>query len=54
MKSGLDKNDIFEYAREQGSKQAGADLLLLIGPDAYEGSAEDYDELMKTLTDKAE
>ena len=50
VKDGLDKNDILEYAQEQGSKQAGADLLLLLGPDAYEGSAEEYDELMELLT----
>lgn len=54
MKNGLDKKDILEYAKEQGSKQAGADLLLLLGPDAFEGSAEEYDELMKSLTENAE
>lgn len=52
MKNGLDRNDILEYAEQQGSKQAGADLLLLLGPDAYEGSAEEYDELMRSLTEK--
>lgn len=54
VKKGLDKTDILEYANEQGSKQAGADLLLLLGPDAYEGSAEEYDELMRSLTEHAE
>lgn len=51
MKNSLDRNDIIEYAEEMGSKQAAADLLLLLGPDAYEGSAEEYDELMKALTE---
>lgn len=54
MKNGLDKKDILEYAKEHGGNQAGADLLLLLGPDAFEGSAEEYDELMRSLSECAE
>jgi len=45
----LTMNDIFEYAEVQGNRRA-ADLLLLVGPDGYDG--DNYDELMELLEEQ--
>lgn len=42
------KVDILEYAEAQ-SNEAAADLLLLCGPDGYDGSYTEYEELMNEL-----
>lgn len=42
------KTDILEYAKAQ-SNEAAADLLLLCGPDGYDGSYTEYEELMNEL-----
>ncbi len=42
----LIREDVLDYAEMHGQQQA-ADLLLLAGPDGYEG--DDYDELLKEL-----
>lgn len=42
----LIREDVLDYAELHGRQQA-ADLLLLAGPDGYEG--DDYDELMEEL-----
>lgn len=42
----MNKTNIEEYVKVFG-KQAAADLLLLIGPDNYNG--DDYDDLLNEL-----
>ena len=40
------REDVMDYAKMHGYQQA-ADLLLLVGPDYYDG--DDYDDLMMEL-----
>lgn len=41
--------DVMDYASKTSSESA-ANLLLLLGPDGYEGDWQDYNELMWVLT----
>ena len=41
--------DVMDYAKQTG-KESAADLLLLLGPDGYSGTYEEYNELMYILT----
>ena len=45
--------DFMEYAEANGKPMA-ADLLLLCGPDGYEGSYEEYEDLERVLNDDIE
>lgn len=45
----MNRRDILDYAGKT-SHESAANLLLLLGPDAYEGDYEDYNELMYILT----
>ena len=45
----MNRNEILDYAQRTDNESA-ANLLLLLGPDAYEGDYEDYNELMYILT----
>lgn len=49
----MNRNEILEYAQKT-SNESAANLLLLLGPDAYEGDYEDYNELMYIFTEKSE
>ena len=40
----MNRKDILEYAAECG-QQAAANILLLIGPDGFDGDIDDYNEL---------
>ena len=40
----MNKNDIMQYAAECGDESA-ANLLLLIGPDGFDGSFDEYESL---------
>jgi len=48
----MKKQDFLEYADTCG-KQAAADLLLLCGPDGYDGDYDEYLELEKYLNGEA-
>ena len=48
----MNRTGIMEYA-ELTNREAAANLLLLLGPDGYEGDYEDYNELMYILTNNA-
>lgn len=45
----MNREQILEYARQTGDESA-ANLLLLLGPDGYDGTWQDYNELMYALT----
>lgn len=45
----IGRDGILDYARIT-SRESAANLLLLLGPDAYDGDYEDYNELMYILT----
>ncbi len=45
----MKKQDFLEYAELYGN-QAGADLMLLAGPDGYEGSYAEFCELYEKLS----
>ncbi len=40
----MNKNEIMQYAAECGGESA-ANLLLLIGPDGFDGSLDEYEEM---------
>ena len=44
----MTRNDFIEYATHKGG-QAAADLLLLCGPDGFDGDWYEYNELMNYL-----
>ena len=44
----MDENEIMEYARECG-QEAAAGLLLLVGPDGFQGDYNAYLKLEKIL-----
>lgn len=44
----MKKQDFLDYAKTHGA-QAAADLLLLCGPDGYDGDYAEYEELERTL-----
>lgn len=44
--------DIMEYARET-SHESAFDLLLLTGPDGFDGTFEDYNQLLYSLEKQA-
>ena len=46
----MSKDDIIEYAKDCGVK-AAEDLLLLCGPDGFDGTYDEYVELQKELAD---
>ena len=45
----MNREQILEYARQTGNESA-ANLLLLVGPDGFDGDYQDYNELMYILT----
>ena len=45
----MNYQDFMAYARKT-SNESAANLLLLLGPDGYEGDYQDYNELMYVLT----
>ncbi|MBQ1776626.1 MAG: hypothetical protein IIZ93_00570 [Acidaminococcaceae bacterium] len=45
----MTRQDVMAYARKT-SNESAANLLLLLGPDGYEGDFQDYNELMYILT----
>lgn len=47
----MKKQDFLEYAEEMG-RQAAADLLLLCGPDGYDGGYDEYIELERQLNEE--
>lgn len=44
----MSKKEVLEYAQETNREQA-YNILLLLGYDGYDGSVEEYDELMEFL-----
>ncbi len=49
----MERKDFLEYAEECGN-EAAANLLLLCGPDGFNGSYEEYEELEKIFNEKSE
>ena len=45
----MTRQDVLDYARKT-SNESAANLLLLLGPDGYEGDYQDYNELLYILT----
>lgn len=48
----ITKDDILRYAESNG-KRAAANLLLLAGPDGYDGSYAEYEKLMEEMEGQA-
>lgn len=48
--SKISRDDVLDYERECGA-EAAANLLLLAGPDGYDGDYDDYKELESKLED---
>ena len=46
--SGMTKQEILDYCKDCG-KEAAANLLLLVGPDGFDGSYAEYEELESEL-----
>lgn len=44
----MTKNEIMEYAKIHGNREA-ADMLLLLGPEFFLGTHDEYNELMDML-----
>lgn len=45
----MTRQDVMDYANKT-SNEFAANLLLLLGPDGYDGDYQDYNELMYILT----
>ena len=48
----LTRQEVLDYKREYGARSA-ANLLLLTGPDGFEGDIDDYNYLMDNLDEEA-
>lgn len=51
MKAIITKKEIIDWSEKYG-KASAADLLLLFGPDGYDGTIDEYRDLLEALLEK--